>query len=117
MRFRVFGIPTHVQFWFWIIAVLLGSDVLGGPRPVLIVEWVAVVFVSIMIHELGHAIHSHLSMQSQSSLEWRYPPFLAEIASTCNEMLFSRYMIDKAASKQEKAWLLSELYRRIGIPF
>jgi Zn-dependent protease len=56
MRFRVFGIPTEIQFGFWFIAVLLGWNILSGPRQYLIVEWVAVVLVSILIHELGHAL-------------------------------------------------------------
>ncbi len=69
--------------------------------------------VSTLAHEYGHALHSHLSMNNQSYLSWRYAPFLAEIASTCNEALLSQYMIDNAASDREKAWLLSELLETI----
>jgi oligoendopeptidase F len=69
--------------------------------------------VSTLAHEYGHAMHSFYAMSSQSYLSWRYVPFLAEIASTCNEMLLSRYLIDKAESDQEKAWLLSELLETI----
>ncbi len=69
--------------------------------------------VSTLAHELGHALHSQLAMSSQSSLEWRYPPFIAEIASTCNEMLLSNYMIKNATTDQERAWLLSELAESI----
>jgi len=69
--------------------------------------------VSTLAHEYGHALHSHYAMTNQSYLSWRYPPFLAEIASTCNEALLSRYMIDNAENDQEKAWLLSELLETI----
>jgi oligoendopeptidase F len=69
--------------------------------------------VSTLAHEYGHALHSYYAMQEQSYLAWRYVPFLAEIASTCNEALLSRYMIDKASSKQERIWLLSELLETI----
>lgn len=69
--------------------------------------------VSTLAHEYGHALHSHYSMSGQSYLSWRYPPFLAEIASTCNEALLSQYMIKNAKTKQEKAWLLSELLETI----
>jgi len=69
--------------------------------------------VSTLAHELGHAMHSHLSMTHQTQLEWRYVPFLAEIASTCNEVLLSKYMIAHASSPAERAWLLSELLETI----
>jgi oligoendopeptidase F len=69
--------------------------------------------VSTMAHELGHAMHSHLSMTHQPYVSYRYVPFLAEVASTCNEVLLSRHMIANAASDKERAWLLSELLETI----
>jgi oligoendopeptidase F len=69
--------------------------------------------VSTLAHEYGHAMHSYFSINTQPYLFWRYPPFLAEIASTCNEALLSRYMINNASSKKDKAWLLSELLETI----
>lgn len=69
--------------------------------------------VSTLAHELGHAMHSHLSMSHQPYLEWRYVPFLAEIASTCNEVLLSKHMIAGASSPAERAWLLTELLETI----
>ncbi len=69
--------------------------------------------VSTLAHEYGHAMHSYFAMKNQPYLSWRYPPFLAEIASTCNEALLSRYMIDNATSDKDKAWLLSELLETI----
>ncbi|MCW8849013.1 MAG: oligoendopeptidase F [Melioribacteraceae bacterium] len=69
--------------------------------------------VSTLAHEYGHAIHSYFAMSTQPYLSWRYPPFLAEIASTCNEAFLSRYMIENAKSDKEKAWLLSELLETI----
>lgn len=69
--------------------------------------------VSTLAHEFGHTMHSYYAMNSQSYLSYRYVPFLAEIASTCNEALLSRYMIDNASSKEEKAWLLNELLETI----
>jgi len=69
--------------------------------------------VSTLAHELGHAMHSQLSMDHQSYLEYRYVSFLAEIASTCNEMLLSRSMVDGSKSQAERAWILSELAESI----
>jgi oligoendopeptidase F len=69
--------------------------------------------VSTLAHEYGHALHSYYAMKNQSYLSWRYAPFLAEIASTCNEALLSQYMISNANSDQEKEWFLSELLETI----
>lgn len=52
MRFRLLGVPITVEWWFWIVAaVLAGSR--RDPNTILI--WIAVVFVSVLIHEFGHA--------------------------------------------------------------
>jgi oligoendopeptidase F len=69
--------------------------------------------VSTLAHELGHAVHSDLSMRNQPYMSFRYVPFLAEIASTANEALLSRYMISRASTDAERAWLLSELLETI----
>ncbi|MDQ6798155.1 MAG: hypothetical protein M3011_09090, partial [Actinomycetota bacterium] len=53
LRFRILGIPVHVDASFFVIAVLLG---LGGGTVVFIVSWVVVVFGSVLLHELGHAV-------------------------------------------------------------
>lgn len=69
--------------------------------------------VSTLAHEFGHALHSHLSMTSQPYVTSGYPPFLAEIASTTNEKLFSDYMIAHAKSDDERLYLLSLMAERI----
>jgi Zn-dependent protease len=53
LRFTLAGFPVRVHPLFWLIALLLGSSS-GDPLQILI--WVLVVFVSILIHELGHAL-------------------------------------------------------------
>ncbi len=54
LHFRLFGFPVRVHPFFWVVALLLGLG--GGPvEPVGVLVWVAVVFVSILVHELGHA--------------------------------------------------------------
>lgn len=52
LRFSVAGIPVRVHPLFWLIALLLGSSGDLIQLPI----WVFVVFVSILIHELGHAL-------------------------------------------------------------
>lgn len=53
LHFSVFGIPVRVHPWFWLMTVLLGMN---ARDPKLVLIWVGVVFVSILVHELGHAI-------------------------------------------------------------
>jgi oligoendopeptidase F len=65
--------------------------------------------MSTLTHEFGHAVHSHMSNSNQPYLKSRYTMFLAEIASTCNEMLLSKYMVENTDSDAERAWFLSEL--------
>lgn len=55
LHFRVFGFPVRVHPWFWIIALLFGIAGRDRADPVETLIWVAVVFVSILVHELGHA--------------------------------------------------------------
>lgn len=53
LRFELFDIPIRVHPLFWLIALLFGASA-GGLLPILI--WVVAVFISILIHELGHAL-------------------------------------------------------------
>ncbi|MBQ9072137.1 MAG: oligoendopeptidase F [Bacilli bacterium] len=61
--------------------------------------------VSTMGHELGHSMHSYYS-HSQNYVDSNYPIFLAEIASTVNEMLINDYMYKTAKTKNEKIFYL-----------
>ncbi len=57
LRFRLFGIPFVVMPFFWIFSAILGSNTMRGPHgTLLLVVWVLCVFVSIVVHELGHAL-------------------------------------------------------------
>jgi stage IV sporulation protein FB len=53
LRFNLAGFPVRVHPLFWLIAVLLGYS---SGDIVQILVWVVVVFVSILVHELGHAL-------------------------------------------------------------
>jgi Zn-dependent protease len=55
LHFRLFGFPVRVHPFFWVVTLLLGMG--GGPAdPANTLIWVVVVFVSILVHELGHAV-------------------------------------------------------------
>jgi stage IV sporulation protein FB len=53
LRFALFGIPIRVHPLFWVVTALLGASA-GSLIGVLV--WVPAVFLSILVHELGHAL-------------------------------------------------------------
>lgn len=64
--------------------------------------------VSTLAHELGHSMHTYFSNKYNTYGNHEYPIFLAEIASTVNEMLLSYYMEEKAKTKEEKLSVLED---------
>ena len=54
LRFRLFDIPVVVRPSFLLIAAIIGFSWASQPSRALI--WIGVIFVSILIHELGHAL-------------------------------------------------------------
>ena len=58
LHFRLFGFPIRVHPFFWVVILILGMGGLGGGQadPVETLIWVAVAFISILVHELGHAV-------------------------------------------------------------
>jgi oligoendopeptidase F len=69
--------------------------------------------LSTLAHEYGHALHSHLSMTAQPYVTASYAPFVAEIASTCNEVLLHDYLFKNAGTDAERLSLLNELVETI----
>jgi Zn-dependent protease len=55
IEFRLFRIPIRVLPWFWLMAAFLGWPYLND-GPLYLAIWMVVVFVSILVHELGHAL-------------------------------------------------------------
>ena len=64
--------------------------------------------VSTLAHEMGHAMHSYYSNKKQDYINADYPIFLAEIASTVNEVLLSNYLIKNSEDNEEKIYYLVE---------
>jgi len=58
-------------------------------------------------HELGHSLHSYYTNKRQPFIYSNYPIFLAEIASTTNEVLLTNYLLNKAASQNDKLIILN----------
>lgn len=62
--------------------------------------------VSTYAHELGHTMHSYLSNKAQPYPTARYSIFVAEVASTFNEVLLNKYMVSKIKDDQARLSLL-----------
>lgn len=60
-----------------------------------------------LAHEMGHALHSHYSSTVQPYLYSNYKIFVAEVASTCNEILLMEYLLKNTADTKERAYLLN----------
>ena len=60
-----------------------------------------------LAHEMGHAMHSYFSNEAQNYLDSRYKIFVAEVASTTNEVLLMEYMLKNAKDDKERAYLLN----------
>ena len=69
--------------------------------------------VSTMAHELGHAMHSYYSDNANDYNDASYPIFLAEIASTVNEVLIDDYFSKNAQSDEEKIYYLSSFLDKV----
>lgn len=60
-----------------------------------------------LTHEAGHSMHSHYSAKHQPFAYYNYTTFVAEVASTFNEQLLSKYMMEHAADERERAFLVN----------
>ena len=61
-------------------------------------------------HEFGHAMHTLYSAQSQPAEKDGHCTFLAEIASTTNEILFFNHLLKTASSNEEKRAIINRLF-------
>ena len=61
-----------------------------------------------LIHEGGHSMHTWYSAHSNPYMNYDYSIFEAETASTFNENLLSRYLIDHASSEDEEAYIIGK---------
>ncbi len=65
--------------------------------------------VSTLAHELGHSMHSFYSRKNQSYQNSSYKIFVAEVASTVNELLLAKSMLKKTSDKSQKLIILNNL--------
>lgn len=60
-----------------------------------------------LAHEMGHALHSYHSTKYQSVSQSDYVIFVAEVASTCNEVLLTRYLLKNTQDKTRRAYIIN----------
>ena len=65
--------------------------------------------VTTLAHELGHSMHTYYSCSNQPYNLSSYNIFVAEVASTVNELLLVHYLIEHATNKDEKLFLINQL--------
>ena len=62
-----------------------------------------------LAHEMGHALHSWHSVQAQPVCTSDYVIFVAEVASTCNEVLLMRRLLERTEDRRQRAYLINHL--------
>ncbi len=60
-----------------------------------------------LAHELGHAMHSYLSSEARDYANHGYHLLVAEVASTCNEVLLTRYLLANETDPRKRAYILN----------
>ena len=70
--------------------------------------------MSTLAHELGHSMHSYYTRHNNPYQYGHYAIFVAEVASTVNELLLAKYVINNSNNKEEKLFIINrmmELFR------
>jgi len=65
--------------------------------------------VSTLAHEIGHSMHSFYTRENNDYTYGDYTIFVAEVASTVNELLLAHYMLNISEEKEEKLYILDRL--------
>jgi oligoendopeptidase F len=60
-----------------------------------------------LAHETGHLMHNYYSYRSEPYVYAGHSLFTAEVASTCNEAIMIKYMLERTKDKNEKLYLLN----------
>ncbi len=66
-----------------------------------------------LAHEMGHALHSHYTNQNEPYVSENHSLFVAEVASTCNEAILMKYLLERTEDKKEKMYLLNYYINQI----
>ena len=69
VRFRLLGVPVRIHPFFWVISAVMGFQAYQNDIPAVLL-WMGCVFVSILVHEFGHALTSKAFYCSPSVVLW-----------------------------------------------
>ena len=84
------------------------ASVYGCPHPYVLLNYQKTTGnVFTLAHELGHAMHSYFSEKNQPQEKASYKIFVAEVASTVNEVLLLKYLMKTTTDEKLKKYLLS----------
>ena len=77
--------------------------------PYIMMNYKADVFSDVytLAHEAGHSMHTWYSQRSQLYQNYHYPIFLAEVASTFNEILLTEHLLKTTDDKRTRAYILN----------
>ena len=79
-----------------------------GTNPHILLNWNGTLdAVFTLAHELGHSLHSYLTWDNQSYVYGSYGIFLAEIASTTNEILLTGYLLENNEDPNVQAYVIN----------
>jgi oligoendopeptidase F len=85
-----------------------------GVHPFILMNWNGSLNdIFTLAHEVGHAMHSHLSSTHQPHPTSQYTIFVAEVASTANERLLTNDLLDKSEDPRERAYLVNDALETI----
>ena len=65
--------------------------------------------VSTLAHELGHSMHTYYSCKNNTYNNSGYKIFVAEVASTVNELILNKYLLKHSKDEKEKLFILNNL--------
>lgn len=65
--------------------------------------------ISTLAHELGHSVHTYYSCKNNTYNNSSYQIFVAEVASTVNELLLAKYLLKNSKDDNEKCYILNQL--------
>lgn len=82
-------------------------------HPYVLISWTGKLTEAIVLsHELGHAGQSYISQKTQNVLDNDPSMYFVESPSTTNELIMSRYLLEKATTDQERRYLSGQIISR-----
>ncbi|MBN2227142.1 MAG: oligoendopeptidase F [candidate division Zixibacteria bacterium] len=83
-------------------------------HPIVLLNWnKSLTHVYTLAHEMGHALHSYYTNKNEPGTYSGHSLFCAEVASTCNESIFARHLLDNTADHAERMYILENYIQQI----